>query len=227
MVMLMEAGMVRIVTCTLLALVAVSAAACTREGTTTRAVPDPAVDLDGTVQRNNIAVLAGGCFWCMEAVFEQLRGVSEVVSGYAGGSDTNANYGAIASGATHHAEAIRITYDPQMITYGQLLKVFFTVAHDPTQKDRQGPDTGPQYRSAIFTDDNEQRRVAEASIRQLEDGGVWPRPVVTIVEPLGRFYPAETYHQDYVKRNPRHPYVVVNALPKVAKLTREFPDLAE
>lgn len=223
--MLMKSDMQRFRFDTLLALFAVLATACTREGTTSGSASDPVVDVAEPDQENRNAVLAGGCFWCTEAVFERLKGVSEVVSGYAGGSAANANYRAVASGRSRHAEAIRITYEPEKITYGQLLKVFFIVAHDPTQKDRQGPDSGRQYRSAIFTDDQKEMDIAEAYVRQLEQDDVWSGPIVTTIEPLGRFYPAEAYHQDFVLRHPRHPYIVTHALPKVAKLTKKFSDL--
>ncbi|HFB97563.1 MAG TPA: peptide-methionine (S)-S-oxide reductase [Bryobacterales bacterium] len=188
--------------------------------------PDPKIDLParGSVQT---AVLAGGCFWCTEAVFEELAGVKEVVSGYAGGTAETANYQTVSTGRTDHAEAVRITYDPSKITYGQLLKVFFSVAHDPTQLNRQGPDWGPQYRSTIFYADEEQKRVAEAYIDQLTAAGVFSKPIVTTLEPLGEFYPAEDYHQDFCRRNPDHGYVVINALPKIEKVRTKFPGLVK
>lgn len=170
-------------------------------------------------------VLAGGCFWCTEAVFQDLAGVVDVVSGYAGGTAETASYDTVSGGRTGHAESIRITYDPDEIGLDQLLDVFFTVAHDPTQLDRQGPDRGTQYRSAIFYADEEQRRVAEATIARLTDAGTFDAPIVTTLEPLGRFFPAEGYHQDYVERNPYQPYVERNAQPKRAKLRDHFPDL--
>jgi len=188
--------------------------------------PDPKIDLParGSVQT---AVLAGGCFWCTEAVFEQLEGVKKVVSGYAGGTAETAKYEIVSTGKTDHAEAVRITYDPSKITYGQLLKVFFSVAHDPTQLNRQGPDWGPQYRSTIFYADEEQKRVAEAYIDQLTAAGVFSKPIVTTLEPLGEFYPAEDYHQDFCRRNPDHGYVVINALPKIEKVRTKFPGLVK
>ena len=170
------------------------------------------------------AVLAGGCFWCTEAVFEQLEGVHAVVSGYAGGREETAEYRAVSSGQTDHAEVIRITYDPKVISYGELLKVFFTVAHDPTQLNRQGPDTGRQYRSALFYADEQQKRVAEAYIKELDASGVYDKPIVTTLEPLEAFYEAEAYHQDYVRLNPSQPYVVQQALPKVAKVRKHFAE---
>lgn len=188
------------------------------------AFPDPAVDLpppaDGTPRT---AVLAGGCFWCTEAVFEQVEGVLDVVSGYAGGDSRTARYELVSTGKTGHAEAVRITYDPKRVSYGQLLKIFFAVAHDPTQLDRQGPDVGPQYRSAIFYASEEEKRVAESYIRQLEQARVFDRPIVTRLEPLKGFYPAEEYHQDYARRNPANPYILANSAPKVRKLEKTFP----
>lgn len=168
------------------------------------------------------AVFAGGCFWCTEAVFEPLAGVEKVISGYAGGRAEDAKYNLVSEGRTGHAEAIEITYDPRVISYAMLLKVFFSVAHDPTQVDRQGPDWGRQYRSAIFAGDPEQQRVATAYIAQLNAAKVFHKPIATQVQPLERFYPAEAYHQDFVRQNANHPYVVVNARPKVAKLKEQY-----
>jgi peptide-methionine (S)-S-oxide reductase len=187
-------------------------------------IPEPATDIKGAAGRQT-AVLAGGCFWCTEAVFEGLAGVEKVVSGYAGGDAKTAHYDLVSAGSSKHAEAIEITYDPAKISYGTLLKVFFAVAHDPTTKDRQGPDWGRQYRSAIFYKDAEEKRVAEAYIRQLDAAKAFGRPIVTEVGALEKFYPAEEYHQDFVKRNPSHGYVRVNALPKLAKLKTQFPAL--
>jgi len=181
--------------------------------------PDPIVDTalaDQTGQRR--AVLAGGCFWCVEAVYKNLDGVSSVKSGYAGGTAETADYRTVSSGATDHAESVEVLYDPSRISYGQILKVFFSIAHDPTQLNRQGPDVGRQYRSAIFTVDEEQKRVAEAYIDQLKQAHVFDAPIVTEVVPLPGFFEAETYHQDYAVRNPLNPYIVVNAQPKVRKL---------
>lgn len=172
-------------------------------------------------------VLAGGCFWCTEAVFEELRGVGDVVSGYAGGHGKDASYSLVSSGSTEHAESIRIPYDPSVITYQQLLEVFFTVAHDPTQLDRQGPDRGRQYRSAVFYADEEQKKEAEAYIAELAASGAFDRPIVTTLEPLGTFYPAEDYHQNYVRLHPTQPYVAHNAIPKIAKVREHFPDRVE
>ena len=166
----------------------------------------------------NRAILAGGCFWCVEAVYKNLEGVASVKSGYAGGSADTADYETVSTGTTNHAESVEVVYDPSRITYGQILKVFFSIAHDPTQLNRQGPDTGRQYRSAIFYGDDEQKRVAEAYIAQLNQARVFDGPIVTEVVPLEAFFEAETYHQDYAARNPLNPYIVVNALPKVRKL---------
>lgn len=183
--------------------------------------PDPEFDTELAPEAGSAtAVVAGGCFWCTEAVFEATDGVSAVVSGYAGGSEDTANYERVCSGTTDHAEAIEITYDPSRITYGGLLKLFFSVAHDPTQKDRQGPDRGRQYRSAVFYANEQQKKIAQAYIAQLDRAGVYDDPIATTIEPLEKFYPAEGYHQDFVRRNPDHPYVVYNALPKLEKLKR-------
>ena len=189
-------------------------------------LPDPAIDMDRSAAKGKqTAVLAGGCFWCTEAVFEQLAGVDKVVSGFAGGDAATAHYDMVSSGRTNHAESIQITFDPAKITYGQLLKVFFAVAHDPTQLNRQGPDYGRQYRSAIFYKDAEQKRIAEAYIQQLGDAKVFNKPIVTEVVPLKGFYPAEEYHQHFVQRHPDHPYVVANSLPKLEKLRKQFDAL--
>ena len=181
--------------------------------------PDPTVDsaLADTSGQSR-AVLAGGCFWCVEAVYKNLDGVTSVKSGYAGGTAETADYETVSTGATNHAESVEVVYDPSRISYGQILKVFFAIAHDPTQLNRQGPDTGRQYRSAIFYVDDEQKRVAEAYIDQLNKAHVFDRPIVTEVVPLEAFYQAETYHQDYAAHNPLNPYIVFNAQPKVRKL---------
>ncbi len=185
--------------------------------------PDPERDLaqSGDSAR---AVLAGGCFWCVEAVFLAIDGVTEVTSGYTGGRPETANYDAVCTGTTGHAEAVDVRYDPSRVSYGQLLKVFFSVAHDPTQLNRQGNDRGTQYRSAIFYQSDEQKAVAEAYIRQLNDAGVYPEPIVTTLEPLEAFYPAEAYHQNYAARNPHQPYIMAVAAPKMEKLQDAFGD---
>jgi peptide-methionine (S)-S-oxide reductase len=186
--------------------------------------PDPARDLAPPGAGPQEAVFAAGCFWCVEAVFERLDGVSDVVSGYAGGSADTANYEAVCTGRTNHAEVVKIVYDPALITYGQLLKVLFAVAHDPTQLDRQGNDRGRQYRSAIFWQSEAEREVAAAYIAQLDEARVFRNPIVTVLTPLERFFRAETYHQDYAIRNPGQPYIAGVALPKVDKLEHHFPE---
>ena len=185
--------------------------------------PNPATDPKMTGDQT--AVLAGGCFWGVEAVFEALAGVKDVVSGYAGGSKASANYRVVSSGTTGHAEAVRVTYDATKISYGHLLKVFFAVAHDPTQVNRQGPDEGPQYRSAIFFSSPEQKAVAEAYIQQLNDAQIFPRRIATTVVTLDGFYPAEPEHQNFMRWNPSNPYILAHDRPKLELLGREFPEL--
>ena len=170
------------------------------------------------------AVLAGGCFWGVEGVFEHVRGVRDVVSGYAGGEADTAHYDDVGSGRTGHAESVQITFDPQDISYGEILRIFFSVAHDPTQLDRQGPDTGPQYRSAIFYADDAQKDIATRYVEQLNASDLFHGEIVTRVDPLQGFYPAEGYHQDFIEKNPRYPYVVFNDLPKIRNLEKVFPD---
>ena len=189
---------------------------------TAKVFPDPAVDMDrATTTGKQTAVLAGGCFWCLEAVFDQLNGVEKVMSGFAGGDAASANYELVSAGKTNHAESVEITYDPAKVSYGTLLKVFFSVAHDPTQLNRQGPDHGRQYRSAIFYKNGDQKRVAEAYIKQLAGAHVFKKPIVTEVTLLKGFYPAEEYHQKFCERHPDHPYVVANSLPKLDKLKKQ------
>jgi peptide-methionine (S)-S-oxide reductase len=189
-------------------------------------IPAPVVDINPATSKGaQTAVFAGGCFWCTEAVFEQLAGVSTVVSGYAGGDARSAHYEMVGSGQTDHAESIEITFDPAKISFGRLLMIFFAVAHDPTQVNRQGPDYGRQYRSEIFYRDADQKRVAEAYIKQLNEAKAYSKPIATQVTMLKAFYPAEEYHQDYVKRNPNNPYVVANSLPKLSKLKKQFSEL--
>ena len=190
-----------------------------------RNFPDPKVDTPlSSSPVEKTAVLAGGCFWCVEAVFRELRGVIAVRNGYAGDSAATANYRTVCSGRTNHAEAIEVRYDASQTTFGQLLKIHFSVAHDPTQLDRQGNDIGRQYRSAVFYADDEQKRVAEGYIRQLNEAQVFHDPIVTTLEPLDAFYVAEDYHQDYAARNPQQPYIVYVAQPKVDKLRENFAD---
>jgi peptide-methionine (S)-S-oxide reductase len=187
--------------------------------------PDPVVDVapkpGGGPQT---AVLAGGCFWCVEAVLKEIKGVLEVTSGYSGGTASTADYDTVCSGRTDHAEAVEVRFDPAVVSYGQLLKVFLSVAHDPTQLNRQGADQGRQYRSAIFAVDGEQKQVAEAYIRQLNEIGAFDSPIVTEVVPLERFFEGEAYHQDYAERHPMQPYILFTAAPKVDKLRKYFAD---
>ena len=186
--------------------------------------PDPVEDVP-TDQDAGRAVLAGGCFWCVEAVYQPLDGMQSVVSGYAGGDAASANYEAVCSGRTGHAEVVEVRYDPRRISFGALLKLFFAVAHDPTQKDRQGNDRGPQYRSAIFPVDEAQRKVAEDYIQQLNNAGAFTAPIVTTLEPGHPFHPAEDYHQDFARRNPNQPYITHVAKPKLEKLHAAFPEM--
>jgi len=190
------------------------------------AFPNPTTDMPVPATKGEqTLVLAGGCFWGVEAVFEHLKGVSNVVSGFSGGSADTAHYETVSFGQTGHAEAVKITYDPSQISYGQLLKVFFSVAHDPTQLNRQGPDSGTQYRSAIFFANQEQKQVAEAYIRQLNQAHIYQQPIVTQLAPLHNFYAAEEYHQNFIARNPNYPYVVVHDLPKLHHLKTQFAAL--
>jgi peptide-methionine (S)-S-oxide reductase len=187
--------------------------------------PDPTAEIANKPgQIEGTAVLAGGCFWCVEAVYRQLDGVTSVTNGYAGGTPQSADYQTVSSGSTDHAEAVEVRFDTAKMSYGQILKVFFSIAHDPTTRDRQGPDVGRQYRSVIFYADDEQRRIAEAYIKQLDTAKVFDRPIVTEVVSLDRFYAAEDYHQDYAARNPLQPYILFNARPKVEKVRKYYKD---
>jgi len=187
-------------------------------------LPGPAIDENRSEKKQETVVLAGGCFWGVEAVFDAVKGVSSAVSGYAGGSKNTAHYEIVSTGTTGHAESVQVTFDPSQVSFGQLLKIYFSVAHDPTELNRQGPDTGTQYRSEIFYTSDEQKRVAEAYIQQLSDAKVFPRPIVTKVAALQAFYAAEDYHQHFVAKNPHQGYVAYNDLPKLAKLREEFPE---
>jgi peptide-methionine (S)-S-oxide reductase len=186
--------------------------------------PDPTVDAPAATGKQT-AVLAGGCFWCTEAVFQMINGVEKVVSGYSGGDQASAHYEIVSTGKTGHAESVQITFDPAKVTYGQILKVFFDVAHDPTQLNRQGPDYGPQYRSVVFYANADQKRIAEAYIKQLDEAKVFHKPIVTQVTEFKAFYPAEEHHQNFCRRNPTNPYVMYNAAPKIQKTKKEFPGL--
>ena len=191
-----------------------------------RQIPPPAVDetvaADAT---SEVAVLAGGCFWGVQGVFQHVDGVSGAVSGYAGGQANTAKYEMVGTGRSGHAEAVRVTFDPRKISYGRILQIYFSVAHDPTQLNRQGPDVGPQYRSAIFPRDANQARIAKAYIDQLDQAKTFGKKLATTIEPDRMFFPAEDYHQDYLTRNPNNPYIVINDLPKISELKRLFPRL--
>jgi peptide methionine sulfoxide reductase msrA/msrB len=186
---------------------------------------DPAAYQPETTDGLATAIFAGGCFWCTEAVFEPVAGVSEVISGYAGGLKDNASYNLVSSGSTQHAEAIKITYDPRKVSYAKLLELFFHIAHDPTQLNRQGNDIGPQYRSAVFYADDQQKLATQAYIDLMDQSGAFDKPIVTTLEPLTVFYTAESYHQDYAELNPTEPYIRAVALPKVQKLHKKYSDL--
>jgi len=188
-------------------------------------LPNPVVDAPRTANPDQTAVLSGGCFWGIQAVFQHVKGVKSATSGYSGGAAAVAQYELVSTGETGHAESVQVTYDPSQISYGQLLKIFFSVAHDPTQLNRQGPDFGSQYRSAIFYVNEEQKHVAEAYIVQLQQSKSFPRPIVTQVSPLKAFYPAEEYHQNYATLHPDNPYIAANDAPKVEHLRQQFPDL--
>jgi peptide-methionine (S)-S-oxide reductase len=189
-------------------------------------LPEPLSDISTTTGTGKqTVVLSGGCFWGMEAVFEHLKGVSDVVSGYSGGNPATAHYELVSSGQTGHAESVKITYDPSQISYSQLLKIYFLVAHDPTELNRQGPDSGTQYRSAIFFANEQQKQVAQAYIEQLNKAHTFSKPIVTQLVPLKAFYAAEEYHQNFIDHNPQDPYVVANDLPKLKQLQKQFPDM--
>jgi peptide-methionine (S)-S-oxide reductase len=190
-----------------------------------RSYPRPALDEPAATATTETAVFAGGCFWGVQGVFQHVRGVTQAVSGYAGGKAATAHYDEVSDGDTGHAESVQVTYDPRQVSYGKLLQVYFSVAHDPTQLNRQGPDSGTQYRSTIFVADAMQRQVAQAYIAQLGKAGVYGKPIVTTLEDLKGFYRAEAYHQNFLVNNPRYPYIVYNDLPKVANLKQMFADL--
>ncbi len=186
--------------------------------------PDPQIDIQPEDKSPARAILAGGCFWCVEAVFQPIAGVTKVTSGYIGDSKDTADYRTVCNGNTKHAEAVEVQFDPALITYGQLLKYFFAIAHDPTQENRQGNDVGTQYRSAIFFADDTQKKVASEYIKQLDAANVFTAPIKTNLEPLTEFYTAEEYHQNYAERNPAQPYIAYTAMPKVEKLNKYFGD---
>lgn len=189
-------------------------------------LPDPKVDESPTAASGHeTVVFAGGCFWGIQAVFEHVKGVKKATAGYSGGTVKNPEYEEVGSGRTGHAESVEVVYDPSKVTFGQLLKVFFSVAHDPTELNRQGPDFGTQYRSAIFFETPDQERIARAYVDQLGAAKVFSSPIVTQIVAYQAFYRAEDYHQDYLVNNPENPYIVINDLPKVANLKKQFPDL--
>jgi len=202
-------------------------AGCTAKANPAHAnLPTPAVDTSrASSPGRETTVFSGGCFWGVQAVFQHVRGVISATSGYSGGSEKDAQYEIVSTGETGHAESVQVVYDPSQITYGELLRVFFTVAHDPTQLNRQGPDEGTQYRSAIFYANDEQKRIAEAYIAQIDQAKVFSHRIVTQVSPLHAFYPAEAYHQNYAALHPNQPYIVFNDAPKVDHLKQQFPDL--
>ena len=201
---------------------------CAMANATAVAIPNPKVDAPlATTKGERQAVFAGGCFWGIEAVFDNVKGVLKAESGYSGGSADTAKYYTVASGATGHAEAVRVTYDPSQITYGLLLKVLFSVAHDPTELNRQGPDVGTQYRSAIFYANEEQKRIADSYIQQLDQVKVFKNKIVTQVVPLTAFYEAEAYHQNYLVNHPEQPYIVHHDMPKLVNLRKSLPELCK
>jgi peptide-methionine (S)-S-oxide reductase len=192
-------------------------------GETAVTLPAPAIDNPKAAGPMQTAVLAGGCFWGVQGVFQHTQGVRRVLSGYAGGDKSTAEYEKVSTGETGHAESVQVVFDPREISYGEILRIYFSVAHDPTELNRQGPDTGTQYRSAIFYADAAQQRIAQAYIAQLQKVRAFPRPIVTRIDPLKGFYPAEAYHQDYLTLHPYQPYIVINDLPKIANLKKLFP----
>jgi len=200
--------------------------ACQARSATAAAVPAPAVDeTKAAASGKQTAVVAGGCFWGIQAVFQHVKGVRNATSGYSGGTVKNPDYEQVSSGRTGHAESVEVVYDPSKVTYGELLRVFFSVALDPTEVNRQGPDEGTQYRSVIFYANADQKRIAEAYIAQLNQAGIFSAPIATQVVPLEKFYPAEQYHQNYAMLHPDNPYIVYNDAPKVANLKKEFPEM--
>jgi peptide-methionine (S)-S-oxide reductase len=203
-----------------------AATACNAKAGTAAPVPAPAVDAPrASAPAKQTAVIAGGCFWGIQAVFQHVKGVISATSGYSGGTKKNPDYELVSSGTTGHAESVQVVFDPSQVTYGELLRVFFSVAHDPTEMNRQGPDEGTQYRSVIFYTSDEEKHIAEAYIAQLDAAKTFPHRIVTQVVPLQAFYPAESYHQDYAALHPDQPYIYFNDAPKVDHLKQEFPDL--
>jgi peptide-methionine (S)-S-oxide reductase len=217
--------MLRATTAALALLCSVAVVAC-NESSAAVAIPGPAVDAPlAKAKGTQTAVLAGGCFWGIQAVFEHVKGVNAVTAGYSGGTANTAQYETVSTGTTGHAESVQIAYDPSQVSYGQILRVFFSVAHNPTELNRQGPDDGTQYRSSIFYANDEQKRIAQAYIDQLDQAKVFSRQIVTQVVALKAFYPAEAYHQDYAVHHPDEPYIRINDLPKVEHLRQQLPEL--
>ena len=214
-----------IITVLAIVVLAVTLRGAASQAENARVVPLPAVDQPAGTRSSEIAVLAGGCFWGVQSVYQHVKGVTGAVSGYAGGEQSTAEYERVTTGRTGHAESVQVTFDPRVITYGRILQLFFSVVHDPTQLNRQGPDVGTQYRSAIFPMNPEQGNVAKAFIAQLNQARTFDAAIVTKIEPSRSFYPAEAYHQDFLERNPTHPYIMINDLPKIDNLKRMFPDL--
>ena len=204
---------------------ALTLSACAFAAEPVTVIPAPAVDNPKAAGPLQTAVLAGGCFWGVQGVYQHVHGVRKVLSGYAGGDKASAQYETVGSGRTGHAESVQIVFDPQQVSYGELLQIYFSVAHDPTQLNRQGPDSGTQYRSTIFYTDATQKKIADAYIAQLERAKVFERPIVTTVDANTGFYPAENYHQDFLVNNPHNPYIVMNDLPKVQQLEQLFPNV--
>jgi peptide-methionine (S)-S-oxide reductase len=194
-----------------------------RAAETAIVLPAPAVDNPKVAAPTQTAVIAAGCFWGVQGVYQHVRGVQRVLSGYSGGTKATADYEAVSRGNTGHAESVEIRFDPKELSYGEILQIYFAVVHDPTQLNRQGPDTGPQYRSNIFYVDESQKRIAQAYIAQIEKARAFTRAIVTRVDPLNGFYPAEAYHQDFLIKNPTYPYIVINDLPKIEQLKKVFP----
>jgi peptide-methionine (S)-S-oxide reductase len=192
---------------------------------TTRALPRPETDEPAGTATSEVAVLAGGCFWGVQGVYQHVKGVTRAVSGYAGGEKSAARYERVETGTTGHAESVQVTFDPRQVSFGRLLQIYFSVVHDPTELNRQGPDVGPQYRSTIFPLTEQQANVARSYIAQLTAARAFSSPIVTTLEPGREFFPAEAYHQDFLTRNPAHPYIVINDLPKIKALERFFPEL--
>jgi peptide-methionine (S)-S-oxide reductase len=223
----MEATMSLVRTCTMVLSFSISLIAlpATRADEPARSLPAPALDTSKSASGLQVAVLSGGCFWGMQGVFEHVKGVRQVLAGYSGGARNTAQYEQVSAGDTGHAESVKITFDPHQVSYGQILRVFFSVAHDPTELNRQGPDSGTNYRSDIFAGDAEQERVARAYIAQLDNAHAFSNRIVTRVDRLAAFYPAESYHQDYLIRNPDSMYIVINDLPKISNLKHIYPEI--